>query len=224
MIPDALRLTAGMPTTPEDAVPLLVVAFFLGLGTVMLHRFTRAAAPEGLLPALAMLPVVAALVMLVIGNSLASAFTLVGALAIVRFRTAVSSPWDVSMVFLALAAGVGCGVGSAQVAVAGWGIAALGVLGLGAMPATRPPPNAWRLRAQLAAYQCDEARIAPVLERHLARRDLTSAQSLRFGESLALTWRVVFKDEKTLEPLIKELAAVEGVERVSLLPEGVEEG
>ncbi|MCB9797073.1 MAG: DUF4956 domain-containing protein [Alphaproteobacteria bacterium] len=224
MIPDALRLTTAAPMTPDQAMPLLVVAFFLGMGTVALHRFTRAHAPEGLLPALALLPVVAALVMLVIGSSLASAFTLVGALAIVRFRTAVSSPWDVSMVFLALAAGVGCGVGRPEIAAAGWIVAALGVVALGALPSTRPPPNAWRLRAQLAAYQCDEERIAPVLEKHLLRRDLTSAQSLRFGESLALTWRVVLRDDKALEPLMRELASVEGVERVSLLPEGAEEG
>jgi hypothetical protein len=62
-----------------------------------------------------------------------------------------------------------------------------------------------------------EAALAPILDRHTRERSLTSARSLRFGESLALTWRVGLRGGVTAEGLVRELSAVEGVERVILL-------
>jgi hypothetical protein len=66
------------------------------------------------------LTMIVALVMLVISNQLARAFTLVGALAVIRFRTPVKSSKDASFIFLALASGMGVGVGM-------YGATALGV-------------------------------------------------------------------------------------------------
>lgn len=55
--------------------------------------------------------------MMVIGNNLARAFGLVGALSIIRYRTVVKDIRDASFIFLALVTGFGCGVGAFQVAI-----------------------------------------------------------------------------------------------------------
>jgi hypothetical protein len=52
---------------------------------------------------------VVALIMLIIGSNIARAFTLVGALSIVRFRHAVKESRDVAFVFLVMAVGMACG-------------------------------------------------------------------------------------------------------------------
>jgi len=58
---------------------------------------------------LVMFSVVVAFVMLIIGSNIARAFTLVGALSIVRFRHAVKEPRDIGFVFTAMMVGMACG-------------------------------------------------------------------------------------------------------------------
>ena len=55
--------------------------------------------------------------MLVIGSNLARAFGLVGALSIIRFRTAVKDPKDISFIFLALILGVAVGTQNYHIAL-----------------------------------------------------------------------------------------------------------
>lgn len=53
--------------------------------------------------------VIVSVIMLVIGSNIARAFSLVGALSIIRFRTAIKNPMDVGYLFLAMAVGMACG-------------------------------------------------------------------------------------------------------------------
>ena len=56
-------------------------------------------------------------VMVVIGESIARAFSLVGALSIIRFRTAIQDPRDIGFVFYALAVGMAVGAGNPAIAI-----------------------------------------------------------------------------------------------------------
>ena len=61
--------------------------------------------------------VVVSLIMLIIGTNIARAFTLVGALSIIRFRNAVKESRDVAFFFLAMAIGMACGTGFLMAAI-----------------------------------------------------------------------------------------------------------
>ena len=63
--------------------------------------------------------VVVCMVMMVIGNNLARAFALVGALSIIRFRTVIKDTKDTSYVFFGLAAGMAAGTSSYFLAIIG---------------------------------------------------------------------------------------------------------
>lgn len=62
---------------------------------------------------------VIAFIMLIIGSNIARAFTLVGALSIVRFRHAVKESRDVAFVFLVMAVGMACGTRFYMLAIFG---------------------------------------------------------------------------------------------------------
>jgi len=64
-----------------------------------------------------------AMMMIIIGNSLARAFGIAGAASIIRFRTPVDDPKDVTILFLLMGLGMSSGLG--QFAVAGLGTAFL---------------------------------------------------------------------------------------------------
>ena len=58
---------------------------------------------------LVIMQVTIAVIMLVVGSNIARAFSLVGALSIVRFRTAMKSPKDLGFIFFSMAAGMAFG-------------------------------------------------------------------------------------------------------------------
>ena len=65
---------------------------------------------------LIMLVLITTLIMNVIGNNIALSLGMVGALSIVRFRTAIKDPRDTAYIFWAIAVGVCCGVSDYLVA------------------------------------------------------------------------------------------------------------
>lgn len=60
---------------------------------------------------LILLPVIVSAVILLIGSNVARAFSMAGAFALVRFRSAPGSAKDIAVVFAAMAAGLACGLG-----------------------------------------------------------------------------------------------------------------
>lgn len=71
------------------------------------HRGTSYS--QGFLITLFIMAVATSIVMMIIGSNIARAFSLVGALSIIRFRTAVKDPRDTGFLFAAMIAGMGCG-------------------------------------------------------------------------------------------------------------------
>lgn len=96
-------------------------AFIIGMVIFASYRFshTRAVYSAKFNASLVMLTLVSTLIMSVIGNNVALSLGMVGALSIVRFRTAVKDPRDTAYIFWCIAAGVCCGVQDFMVASIG---------------------------------------------------------------------------------------------------------
>jgi uncharacterized membrane protein YhiD involved in acid resistance len=96
-----------------DLVAGLVLSALLTFALVQTYRSTHRGATYSVafLQALFVLTACTTLIMIVVGSNIARAFSLVGALSIVRFRTAIKDPRDVGFVFAALAIGMACGTG-----------------------------------------------------------------------------------------------------------------
>jgi hypothetical protein len=213
-----LALAFGQPLNlgVTDILGGLFLALILGAVIALVYRTSvpRAALNPSLHASLVLLSIIGAMVMMVIGNNLARAFTLVGALAIIRFRTRLRSPWDITFIFFALANSIACGVFAYRVAILGVLVASLAVVALQATLLRRAHDQALLLRCDLAAYEAHEEAILPVLDAHLKRRFLVEARSLRFGETLSYRYRVELRDPAGVEALLRALSDVEGVERV----------
>ena len=68
---------------------------------------------------LVMTTVVTTMVMMIIGSNLALSLGMVGALSIIRFRTAIKDPKDIAFIFWSVAIGLACGAGVYIIAVIG---------------------------------------------------------------------------------------------------------
>ncbi len=98
----------------------MTVATLLAFALTSVYRHTHRGTSysQSFLVTMFMMAVATSVVMLVIGSNIARAFSLVGALSIIRFRTAVKDSRDTGYLFAAMVAGMGCGTQFYQAAIA----------------------------------------------------------------------------------------------------------
>lgn len=113
-------------TTPRDMswedillniVLAAVLGFFIFLSYAISHRGTIYSRKFN--ASLVILAVLTGTVMTVIGNNIALSLGMVGALSIVRFRTAIKEPVEIVFLFWSLAVGIVIGAGMIPLAVIG---------------------------------------------------------------------------------------------------------
>ena len=88
---------------------------------------------------LAAITVITAAVIVTIQSSIVVSLGMVGALSIVRFRTAVKDPMDLVFLFWAIVAGIICGVGTAKIAILLSLVLTVGILVLDKLPVAKAP-------------------------------------------------------------------------------------
>ena len=102
-----------------DALVAIALAFALSLFIVFIYRATYAGVnySRNFTGCLMMLSMVTALVIMVVSSNVVLSMGMVGALSIVRFRTAVKEPTDTAFMFWAIATGIICGAGYVSIAI-----------------------------------------------------------------------------------------------------------
>jgi anti-anti-sigma factor len=113
-----LEDTALPASQPFLALLELVIAALIGLLVTVVHRPTLRDQPlsRSMVQAQVLLCVAGAMVMIIIGNSLVRAFGIAGAASIIRFRTPVEDPKDITILFLLMGLGMAAGLGAFAVA------------------------------------------------------------------------------------------------------------
>jgi hypothetical protein len=155
-----------------------------GLAAVLALRPRRAGTPErqpAVIETQIILAVVGAVVMLVVGSSLARAFGIVGAAGLVRYRSKISDPKDAGVMLSTLAVGLASGVGLWMLAV----FATVFILGMLWIIESFEPKV--RVQFSLKVKAKDPASLRPKIEQLLTRN--------RLEHEL----RTVTKDEVTFE-------------------------
>lgn len=127
-----IQLLENSPDTPSFYRVLITVvfAFFLSSLITLTYEMTTKSIyrKAHFLQSLALISIVAATVMQAIGDSLARGLGMLGALAIIRFRTVLDDPRNISFMFASLAAGISCGVFGFTIALTGTVIFCLGAI------------------------------------------------------------------------------------------------
>ena len=124
--------TTGAPTV-EDLLLRVGVSVVIGLAIFVSYWISHAGTiySQKFNINLITLTILTATVMTVIGNNIALSLGMVGALSIVRFRTAIKDPRDTTYIFWAIICGICCGVGDYAVACIGSAVTFAVILLLG---------------------------------------------------------------------------------------------
>ncbi|EPY04996.1 hypothetical protein PAALTS15_22403 [Paenibacillus alvei TS-15] len=102
----------------SSAIMTIMIAIVLGgLISVTYMKTNPNGFSQNFTLTMIILPVIVAMIILLIGNNIARAFSLAGAFSIIRFRSAPGDPRDIAYVLFTMAAGLACGVGMLGYAV-----------------------------------------------------------------------------------------------------------
>ncbi len=211
----------GTSREPLDILVRLIVAMLLGAVVTLIYRRTRFTTPttSSFTVTLVLLTILIAMVTQVIGDNVARAFSLVGALSIVRFRTVVRDTQDTAYVIFAVAVGMAVGAAHPWLAIAAIGVVGFAAFVMRERAGTALPgatEDAYVLQIRVAIGADHEALIAPALEGLVRRRRLHSVSTARQGLVLDVTYRVELRSDDVAGELVKSVNRLEGVQSVTL--------
>jgi uncharacterized membrane protein YhiD involved in acid resistance len=160
---------------------------------------------------------IVALIMLVVGSNLARAFSLVGALSVVRFRNAVKETRDVGFIFLAMA--VGMAVGARFYTLAAVAAVVICVVVIVMFKFNWFALNVQRqvVKVQVPAGGDYSADISDVLIRYTSEFELVSTETIRGGALTEVFYTVRMKKGTEPSDLVTALQERTSGQRVTVL-------
>jgi hypothetical protein len=163
-----------------------------------------------------LLTILIAMVTLVIGNNVARAFSLAGALAIIRFRTVVEDTRDTAFVIFAVVVGMGIGAGLLLVPLVGTPVVAAAAFLL-SFSGSRVFSAAadYSLNVRLGLGRAPEV-LKEMFAKHLSRAQISGVATARQGSALDLTYCVRLRRPEDAAALITDLNQIEGVQHAEL--------
>jgi uncharacterized membrane protein YhiD involved in acid resistance len=165
------------------------------------------------------LSMITAVMIMVIGSSLARAFGLVGALSIIRFRTAVKDVQDIVYIFFALSAGFATGTGLYGVAVGGTVLIGTAGVILSRTQNGFDSSRGFLLQLVMTDSPEDKTSHVPILAEHCSNHRLLNVRSSAGMGTMELSFYIQLRRQTSCKELVSALQHIEGVRNVSLLQE-----
>jgi hypothetical protein len=211
-------------TSLETTVLALLLSFVLGQVIAWFYAWSHAGLSysSSYTQSLVLMCVVVSLVMLVIGHSIVTAFGLLGALALIRFRNVLKDTRDTVFVFITLVIGMAVGAQRFMTAIIGTVALLLVVVYLKGTSfgstgrydgyltcrlVTEPPGDGPDTQSELAR----------LLHRFCRATKLMSTRETGEESEAELVFRVGLRDRERSNELLRELRHVRGVLHASLV-------
>lgn len=205
-------------TTTENAISIsesmLGVAVAVVIGLAIAFVYTLISKKDGynksFIVGLALLPAIVAAVILLVGSNVARAFSMAGAFALVRFRSAPGSAKDISIVFFSMASGLACGLGFVTFAVCFTVLilvvlVIISVTGFGGSSEYKK-----QLRITIPENLNYMTVFDDVFEKYLSENVLRKVKTTNMGTMFELTYECRMKDDNTQKQFIDELRVRNG--------------
>jgi len=205
------------PVTVLDVFTNMLVALVCGIIIAVVYRFIYKGPSYSVtyVNSLVLLALVTSVVMLVIGNNLARAFGLVGAMSIIRFRTAVRDVQDIVFIFFSLAIGMSSGVGLHLIALTGTVFISLVTVILVTFNFGAPRKREYLLQISYISTPENESTLESILKKHCKKLRLVNMKNLG-EESMEVFYHVGFKIKEKSSELLRELDEFDQVLNVNL--------
>jgi uncharacterized membrane protein YhiD involved in acid resistance len=194
-----------------DIVLALVLAFCLGLFIFLIYKKTYAGVmySSSFGVTLVALTMITTLVILAVTSNVVLSLGMVGALSIVRFRTAIKEPLDIAFLFWAIAAGIVLAAGMIPLAV--FGSVLIGIILL-VFANRKDMTNPYIVVLTCDGHESEEKAVAYLKEK--TKRCSVKSKTARKG-AVELNLEIRLQDDNT--DFINELSELPGVDNAVLV-------
>lgn len=197
----------------EVALFSLMLSFVLSACIAITYKLTYKGniLPNHFFQAIILSSIVTSMIMMAVGNNFAVGFGIIGAVAIIRFRTLIRDPRNIIFMFAGISVGIASGVYGYAIAIAGTIIYNLVAILLSFSPYGRPPEFDYDLSIEYPkeGFAGDIKRL---LIPYCKKFTLESQRSTK--SNLQLRYVVRLKEGITYEELFQHLSTTEGLSRV----------
>jgi len=193
----------------------LLLAFLCGHVVAWLYAWTHngLSYSRSFVRSIVVLPVIVALVLMVLSNSLVTAFGLMAVLAIVRFRNVLRDTLDTTYLLASIVLGMACGTQRYTTAVIGCALMAAIFVYLRITDFGTRHSYDVVLNVNWTRPTAELVDLSAVLNRH-ARKVNRASQHASGGGGTDLSYRVLLRDPERLEEMVRELRGLSGAARV----------
>ncbi|MEC7584240.1 MAG: DUF4956 domain-containing protein [Planctomycetota bacterium] len=200
-----------------------IVAVGLSIVLALAYRYTHKGLSysQSFTQTIILVSLIVSVVMMTIGSNIASAFALVGALSIIRFRTVVKDTRDTAFVFAALAVGMAAGTANSNnnhhlLAAIGCAFVVIVSLVMYASNFGALYKSEFILRFTFEQSK-DSAGYLTKIGDFAKRSNMLHIEPSGDGQSLRLTYDITLEKDATAEKLTGALSKVDGVSDVVLI-------
>jgi uncharacterized membrane protein YhiD involved in acid resistance len=202
---------------PSEIILNICISFFLGIFVSFIYKRTHKGLSysQNFMLTLVFITIIVSMVMMIIGNNLARAFALVGALSIIRFRTVVKDTKDTAFVFLSLAAGMAAGTSSYFLGIFGVSFVAI----IAFMLDYYNYGSFYKSEFILIFRSSKEnnSLYSECINQFAKSADLIHIQRSGSAQSVKLTFDIVMKEHKDPEELTRAISNIDDISEVMLV-------
>jgi uncharacterized membrane protein YhiD involved in acid resistance len=202
-----------------DVSLALILSFLLALvvGKVYKETHNGVSYSQSYVQTVVLMAVVVSIIMLIIGSNIARAFSLVGALSIIRFRNAVKETRDVGFVFLAMAIGMACGTRFYMMAIFSTFVICGFILFMAKMNLFAKDIRERILMVQVPGdFQYDSA-FDEIFRQYFSDAGLISMESVGKGDMIELIYSVSLKSRFKPQQFLAQLRKINNNNKVTLI-------
>lgn len=225
MLDTLILSTTGESFTLINTLIIIASSIILGLAISITYMKTnkKSGYNSGFTTTLIMLPVIISIIILLVGNNVARAFSLAGAFSIIRFRSAPGDPKDISYVFFTLAVGLTCGMGYIGYGVIFTTILCLLMTILSVTNFAAPKGSAMQLKITVPEDLNYERVFEEVLDKYTTSYDIQKVKTRDFGALFELNYMIYLKPNVNQKKFLDELRCRNGNLNITLTFSGFEE-
>lgn len=206
--------------TMIDIVGNILVAMICGLTIAIMYRYTYRGLnySSAFTISLIMLTMITAVVIMVIGNNLARAFGLVGAMSIIRFRTAVKDASDIMFIFFALTVGLASGVKLYAVAIFGTVFISLVYLVIIRFSFALPKTREYLIQINVHSEVLPDDAFSSTFNKFSTKHKLVNVKTIGedINQIMEFSYYVKLRKDENSTKLISSLKKIPGVIGVNL--------
>lgn len=201
----------------EVVISASIIGFVISLVYMLTHK--KEGYSQAFCVSLILLAPIVGMVILVIGNNVATAFSLAGAFALVRFRSAPGDPKDIAFVFMSVTMGLTCGLGYWIYAAIAVAVLCVIILILHFVNYAGKKGNTYELKITVPETLNYVGVFDDVLKKYTNSFKLSRVKSVDFGALFELSFTVDLKDDKDIRKMLDELRAMNGNLKIMLSTE-----